>query len=209
MTTITMDEILERTGALLKNDHFVYSSGKHGDIYINKNDLFAHTEASEQAGKLFAETYQDLDIDSVIGPAICGIIPAHWTAYHLSHLRKKKVCGVFGERDSEKNFFIGRGYDQFVKGKNILIIDDIATSGSTLKKFINTVRTAGGNIMAAAVMVNRNPTGVNSAVLGIPFGALTEMDIPTYPESDCPFCRDGIPINTEMGHGREYLKAAK
>ena len=54
----TVVEILGQVGALLTDDHFVYSSGKHGDIYINKNDLFAYTRAIEQTGVLLAENVQ-------------------------------------------------------------------------------------------------------------------------------------------------------
>lgn len=142
-------EILEQVGALLKDDHFVYSSGKHGDIYINKNDLFAYTRAIEHAGKLLAEKYKNLGIDTVAGPAMCGILPAHWVAYHLSQLQDKEIFGVFAERDASNDFAFKRGYGRFIAGKNVLLIDDIATSGATLKKAIMTIRASGGTVISA------------------------------------------------------------
>ncbi len=203
----TIIQILEEIGAFLSDDHFVYSSGKHGSIYINKNDLFAHTRACDDAGKLLAEKYQDAAIDTVAGPSMCGIIPAHWTAYHISRLKGKEVFGVFGERDSNKNFVFQRGYDKFIMGKNVLLVDDITTSGATIKKFAQTIKACGGNLVSATVLVNRNPQGVNSDTLGVPFDALASMEIPAYEEADCPLCKKGIPINDKVGHGREFLKA--
>ena len=205
----TINEILGQVGALLTDDHFVYSSGKHGDIYINKNDLFAYTHAIEQAGKLLAEKYQDLNIDTVAGPVMCGILPAHWTAYHLSRLQNKEVFGVFAERDTNNTFAFKRGYDRFITGKNVLLIDDISTSGATLKKTITTIQSNGGKIVAAAVIVDRNPQGVDSETLGVPFGALVSMEIPMYEEADCPLCKKNIPINTTVGHGQKYLERKK
>src|SRR5262249_25894557 len=146
MTVTTVIEMLEEIGALLKNDHFVYSSGKHGDVYINKNDLFAYTRTMEAAGKLLAEKYQAMEIDSVAGPVMCGIIPAHWVAYHLSNFKNREIFGVFAERNADKLFEFMRGYEKFISGKKVLLVDDIATSGSTLKKFIQTIKEAGGTV---------------------------------------------------------------
>ncbi len=206
MQTPTILEILEQIGAFLRDDHFVYSSGKHGAIYINKNDLFAHTRATEQAAKFLAEKYRELEVDCVAGPAMCGVIPAHWVAYHLSGLQSKEIFGVFAEPDASKNFVFERGFDKFVRGKSVLIVDDIATSGNTLKKFIQTIRTTGGNVIAASVLVNRNPQSVTAEALGVPFHALASLEIPTFTESECPLCKDAKPINTTVGHGKEYLR---
>ncbi len=200
-------QILEDIGAFLKDDHFVYSSGKHGDIYINKNILFAHTRACDQAGRLMAEKFSRLDIDTVAGPIMCGILPAHWTAYHLSLLKGREVHGVFAERDASKNFQFDRGYDEFIAGKNVLAVDDITTSGATMKKFIDLVRATGGNVVNASVLVNRSPRSVSSDFLGAPFEPLGSIEIPTYEASSCPFCEKDVPINEKVGHGKQFVAA--
>lgn len=190
---------------MLQGDHFVYSSGKHGDVYINKNDLFAFTRACCSAGKLMAELFSGSVIDTVAGPAMCGILPAHWTAFHLSNLQNKEIYGIFAERDSAAPFAFKRGYDKFIAGKNVLIVDDIANSGGTLKKFVQVVKAAGGNVVAAAVLVNRNPKNVNADFLDVPFHSLADLEFPAYDAADCPLCREGLPINTSVGHGQEFM----
>ena len=138
---------------------------------------------------------------------MCGILPAHWTAYHLSRLQNNEVFAVFAERDANNGFAFKRGYDRFIVGKNVLLIDDITTSGATLKKTIASIQSAGGTVVAAAVIVNRNPRGVTSEILGVPFCALASMEIPMYEEADCPLCKKNIPINTTVGHGQAYVVA--
>lgn len=201
-----VDEILERTRVFLKNDHFVYSSGKHGSIYVNKNDLFAFTRASEQLGKHLAEHFRHQKIDTVAGPAMCGIIPAHWVAFYLSMFHEREVFGIFAERGADKEFEFKRGFDAYVTHKRVLIIDDIATSGNTLRKFRDTITALGGEVVGAGVMVNRNVKHVNSESVGMPLHSLSKLDIPAYDESECHLCKSNVPINRVFGHGKEYLE---
>src|SRR3972149_6562479 len=96
-------EILKSIGAVITNDHFVYTSGKHGSIYINKDALYPHTELTSQVGEMLAKANIGLEIDTVVGPALGGIILSQWTAYHLSKLKKKEIHGVYTEKDAKKN----------------------------------------------------------------------------------------------------------
>ena len=96
-------EILKKVGAIITDDHFVYTSGKHGSVYINKDALYPHTEETSQVGMLFAKKVEALDIDVVVGPALGGIILSTWTAYHLSSLKHKEILGVYTEKDENKN----------------------------------------------------------------------------------------------------------
>ncbi len=205
METPPILQILNQTQSMLQGDHFVYSSGKHGDVYINKNDLFAFTRACGSAGKLMAELFAGSNVDTVAGPAMCGVLPAQWTAFHLSNIKNKEIYGIFAERDHSGPFVFKRGYDKFISGKNVLIVDDIANSGGTLKKFVQVVKGAGGNVVAAAVLVNRNPKNVTTEFLGVPFHSLADLEFPAYDAESCQLCRKGVPVNTAVGHGQEFM----
>src|SRR5690348_11564584 len=122
-------ELLKKTKALLMDSHFVGTSGRHMAIYINKDALYPHTKETSRMGELFAEQNKELDIDVVAAPALGGIVLSTWTAYHLSRLKKKEVLGVYTEKDAEKNQVFTRGYDALVKGKNVLVIEDLTTTG--------------------------------------------------------------------------------
>lgn len=202
----TIISLLKKVGAVLTDDHFVYTSGKHGSVYINKDALYPHSEETSQVGLMFAQKFKDRDIDVVAAPALGGIILSQWTAYHLSKLKRKDVLGVYTEKTLEKNQIFTRGYDMLIKGKNVLVIEDLTTTGGSVRKVVDSVISAGGKVIAVCVMVNRDSVGVTSEVVGGPFSALGVLKAEAFDEEDCPLCRKGIPINTSVGHGRKYLE---
>ena len=201
----TIIEILKSTGAIITDSHIVYTSGKHGSVYINKDALYPHTDLASQVGKMFAEKYQNEEIDVVVAPALGGIILSQWTAYHLSQIKGKEILGVYAEKDAEKNLIFTRGYDKLVAGKNVLVVEDITNTGGSCKKAVDAVKTAGGTVVAASVMVNRNPD-IDDAFIGAPFDALATLEAGAFEESECPLCTENVPINTEVGHGRQYVE---
>src|SRR3989344_587684 len=150
--------ILKKVGAVLTDDHFVYTSGKHGSVYINKDAVYPHTEETSQVGKLFAEKFKDLDIDVVTAPAVGGTILSQWTAYHLSKIKNKEILSVFSEKSSgtdasalDSGQIFKRGYVQFAKGKKVLVVEDLTTTGLSVKKLIAAVEEAGGEVVAVGV----------------------------------------------------------
>jgi len=203
----TAIEILKKVGAIIDNNHFVGTSGGHFDTYVNKDALYPHTIETSDVGKLFAEKYQNLDIDVVAAPALGGIILSQWVAYHLSKLKGKEILGVYAEKEDGKlTFFTRRGYNKVIKNKNILAIEDLTQTGGSLKKLISAIKEADGHVIEAGVMVNKDPQNINSEMFGVPFSALSEMSVKIYDGKDCPLCQNNIPINTEIGHGKEFIK---
>jgi len=202
-------EILKKVGAIITDDHFVYTSGKHGSVYINKDALYPHTEETSQVGMLFAKKVESLDIDVVVGPALGGIILSTWTAYHLSSLKHKEILGVYTEKDENKNQVFTRNYDKLIKDKNILVIEDLTTTGGSVKKVVDTVRNAGGTVVAVCTMVNRDPKNVTSDFIGAPFMSLGIVPAEAWDAEKCPLCKEGKPINTNVGHGKKFLESKK
>src|SRR3990172_112591 len=95
----TVIDIIKKVGAVLTNDHFVYTSGKHGSVYINKDAVYPHTKETSEIGRMFAEKFRDLEIDVVAAPAVGGTILSQWTAYHLSEITVKDILSVYTEKD--------------------------------------------------------------------------------------------------------------
>ncbi len=199
-------EILKKVGAVITDSHFVYTSGKHGSVYVNKDALYPHTDETSKVGSMFAEKNKDFDVDVVVAPALGGIILSQWTAHHLSKIKGKEILGVYTEKSVEGNQIFTRGYDQVVAGKNVLVIEDIANTGGSVKKTVNSVREAGGNVVAVCVMVNRNPENVNSEFIGAPFSSLGNFKAEAYEKAECVLCKNNVVINTSVGHGAKYLK---
>lgn len=206
MTDKKVVEILKKVGAVITNNHFVYTSGKHGSVYINKDALYPHTEETSQVGLMFAKKFKDMDIDVVAGPALGGIILSQWTAHHLSKLRHREVLSVYTEKTLDKQQVFTRGYDRLVKGKNVLVIEDLTTTGGSVRKVVDSVKTVGGKVVAVCVMVNRDPVGVTTEVVGGPFFALGILKAEAFDESDCPLCKSRVPINMSVGHGKQFYE---
>lgn len=200
-------DILKKVGAVITDSHFVYTSGKHGSVYVNKDAVYPHTAETSKIGELFAEKYKDVDIDVVAAPALGGIILSQWVAYHLSKLKGKEILGVYTEKTADKQMIFTRGYDKLVKGKNVLVIEDLTTTGGSVRKVVDTVKATGGNVVAVCVMVNRDPEHVTSEVVGGPFSALGIVKASAFDEAICPLCKENVPINTNVGHGKKYLLA--
>lgn len=198
--------ILKEVGAIITDDHFVYTSEKHGSVYINKDALYPHTQLVEKVGKLFAEKYKDESIDVVVAPALGGIVLSQWTAHALTKVSGREVLSLYTGKDEQENQVFGRGNDAFTKGKNALIIEDLTTTGGSVKKVIKAVEEAGGNIVAVGVMVNRSPDVVNAALFGYPFSSLGILFTEAFNVEDCPYCKENRPINTTVGHGKKFLE---
>lgn len=199
-------ELLRKTGSITENSHFVGTSGRHFATYLNKDSLYPHTNETSQMAELFAQKYKDANIDVVVGPALGGIILSTWIAHHLSQLTGKEVLGIYTEKDAEKNQVFTRGYDKYVNGKNILVVEDFTTTGGSVKKTVNSVKNAGGNIVSVCVMVNRDPKLVTPEFMEAPFDALAVYEVPSYAAEECPLCKEGVPINTSVGHGKKFLE---
>lgn len=205
--------ILKRVGAILADDHFVLTSGKHSPVYINKDTLYLHTQETSEIGKKFAEKYKDDDVDVVAAPAVGGTILSQWTAYHLSKLKGKEILSVYTEKDkgtlasaAESEHIFRRGYDKAVKGKKVLVLEDLTSTGISVKKVVAAVRKAGGTVVGVCVMVNRDPEHVTSQVVDAPFSALATFRVDQFDAGACPLCQKEVPINTVIGHGKTFLE---
>ncbi len=202
-------DILRDTQAVITDSHFVYTSGKHGEIYVNKDALTPHTKEASEVGRMFAEKTKGLNIDVVVAPALGAIVLSQWTAFHLSEIRGKEVLGVYTEKDQSGNQILTRGHDKLVAGKDVFVVEDLTTTGGSVKNVVDSVRHAGGNVVMVGVMINRNPDNVNEETFGVPFFALGILPAESFPEEDCHLCKNGVPINTDVGHGRKFLESKK
>lgn len=197
-------EILKKVGAIIQNGHFVGNSGLHLNSYVNKDALLPHTEQVSKIGELFAYRYKDLNIDVVVAPALGGIAFSQWTAFHLSKFMNKEVLSLYTEKNEGGNQIFTRGNEKYIDGRNVLIIEDTVTTGGSVMRVVNSVKKANGNIIGVCSMINRDTENITAAKLGIPFSSLSEIKTVSYEASDCLMCKNNIPINIEVGHGRKF-----
>ena len=201
--------ILKSVGGILENDHFVGTSGRHMHAYVNKDALLPHTEQTAKISKLFAEKYKNKKIDFVVAPAVAGIPFSQWTAYYLTKMKKREVLSIFPEKTPDNDQIFKRGYDTMIKGKSVLVVEDTVATGGSVQRVISSVRKAGGKVVAACVMINRDPKLVNTKSIGAAFSQLAIYEFPSYDPSACPLCKSDVPINTKIGHGKKFLEEQK
>jgi len=201
-------QMFSDVGAIVSESHFVYSSGRHSSVYINKDALYLHTRTISALCQLMASPYSAEQVDAVVGPVLGGIVLSQWVAHHLNTSRAEgETLAIYAEKGSEsadKQFFFNRGYDTYIPGKNILVVEDVLTTGGSARQVIELVRRHGGNVIGLSALCNRG--NVQPADVGhVAVHALVTIALETYTEEDCPFCRQQVPINTALGKGRAFL----
>lgn len=196
-----MMKLLEKFGAVLTNGHFVYTSGKHGSAYINKDALYPHTTVISRLCRELAKKFSRSPVEVVVAPVVGGVILSQWVAHHLSRMKKREVLGVYAEKSAD-GFILKRGYDRLVSGKKVLVVEDILNTGGSAKKVVETVRSAGGVVIGVGALVNRG--GVIARDLGgVPkVFSLVELPLEAWEANECPLCVRQLPINTEVGKGK-------
>jgi orotate phosphoribosyltransferase len=191
-------EILAEVGGILTGRHVVYTSGRHGRAYVNKDAVYPHTERVGELCGLLAESVRGLGAEVVCGPALGGIILSQWTAHHLHAL------AVFAEKLPAGGLGLRRGYDRLVAGRRVVVVEDVLNTGGSVREAVAAVRAAGGEVVAVAALCNRG--GLTAADLDVPvLRALMALSLESWDAAACPLCRDGVPVDTDVGKGREFL----
>lgn len=204
MTEDQVLEVLEKVGAF-RSGHFVFTSGRHSDSYVNKDALYTYTHDTSKLCKAMAERFADKQVNVVVGPAVGAAILSQLVAYHLTDISGREVYSAYADKDGQGGFILKRGYDQLIRAKNVLVVEDLTTTGGSIKKVVDVVRGLGGNVVGVIPIVNRG--GVTAEAVGSPpeFLSLVTLDLESWDEADCELCAKGIPVNTDIGHGREFM----
>ncbi len=193
-------ESLEAIGAIYRNTHVVYTSGRHGREYVNKDALYPHTKLTSQFCRLMAVPFIPESIEVVAAPAVGGVILSQWLAFHLTELTGKEVLGIYAEKAPTGGFQFKRGYGNLLKGKRTLVVEDILTTGGSVKQLVEVARTHQANIVGVTALCNRG--GIQKEALDVPrLFSLVELSLESWEASACPLCQQKIPINTQVGKG--------
>lgn len=189
---------LQRSGVLMRAGHFDYGNGYHGREYLNPHQIFRHPStiwriAQDLIDLLPGDLVQQTEV--VAGPATGGALLAHTMAGLLDSRRSltHPPCS-FAPFDSEAGGGVALRpfYQRELRGKRVLLADDVRNTGETLAKCAALVRAAGGTVVATIEIYDRSEALVD---LGVPNIALAEYKASeNYKASDCPLCKSGVPI---------------
>lgn len=179
---LTRDEALDiftSSGALLRG-HFIFTSGRHGDTYMQCAQVLKHPEYTERLAKHLASHFRDDSIDIVIGPAMGGIIVAYEVARQLG------ATALFAEREDGK-MTLRRNF-AITSGQRVLVVEDVATTGGSVREVMEVVRAHQGQVVGVGVLVDRSKGAID---FGVKQAAVLSMEIPSWDADVCPLCREG------------------
>lgn len=182
MTNEEILEVFKQTEGVLKG-HFLLTSGRHSDTYMQCAKLFVDPQKSEMLCRELAEILKEFKADAVVSPAVGGIIMGYEVA------RQLKVKNYFAERVDGK-MTLRRGF-ALEKGSRVIVVEDVVTTGGSVKEVIKLAQDAGCEVVAAASIVDRSNGKVDFSV---PFRALLSMEVVSYEADECPICKQGVPI---------------
>lgn len=177
MTTDEILDIFRECGALLEG-HFILSSGLRSPVFLQKARVFMHPDKAERlcralAEKLRAEGYGN--VSQIVSPAVGGIIPGYETARHMG------VPAIYTER-VDGRFQLRRGFE-IARGEKVLVVEDIVTTGLSIRECIDCLKAIGADVVAAACLIDRSG---GEADVGVPLVSLARYKVPAYPADALP-----------------------
>jgi len=175
-------EIFKEAGVLLEG-HFLLTSGRHSNKYLQCAKIFQYTKYSEELCNALAEKFKNDGVEVVIGPAIGAI----QMAYEVS--RSLGAKNIFAERENgvmtlRRNFYIE-------KGQKVLVVEDVVTTGGSVKEVIRIVEEAGGEVVGIGSIVDRTGGKID---FGYKYESVISMEVESYEPENCPLCKEGIPV---------------
>ena len=190
---------LQKHHVLMLDGHFDFGNGYHGTLYLNPHQLFRYPSTIWR----FAQDLLDilpasvLDVTEVVaGPVTGGALLGHTMAGLLDSRREiTRPPTLFAPFNIDQGGpTLSRFYQQQVRGRKVLLVDDVRNTGQTLARCAALVRDSGGEVIATAEIYDRLEA---VAEVGVPNFALAEYKAPdNYEAADCPLCRSAVSVTT-------------
>ena len=185
--------LLKETGAIM-NGHFLLTSGRHSNIYIEKFRVLENPSALNEVCREMAEKVQGKNVDIVLGAAVGGILISGGVGRHLG---KKHIFAerIDGKMELRRGFTIN-------SGERVVIVEDIITTGGSVFELIDLAELLSAEIVHVVNLVDRSLEGID---FGYPTTALLTFPSEIYEPVDCPICKQGVPL-TERGRSGKKME---
>jgi len=179
------DEVLEifKAAGAIKDGHFLLASGLHSPVYWEKFRILQHPHLTEKLCRLITQHFKEQKIDVIAGPTTGGIILAFETARQLG------VKGIFAEKEDKVRVF--RRDFEILPGEHILVVDDILTTGSSIRETISAIDKLGGVVIGVGVLVDRSERNLD---FDRPFFSCLRAPAIVYTPEQCPLCTAKVPL---------------
>jgi orotate phosphoribosyltransferase len=177
-----IEALLREVGAVL-DGHFLLTSGRHSPMYVEKFRLLEQPSHTERLCRLMADHFRPQGVQLVAAPTTGGIILGYEVARQLG------VRGIFAEK-AEGGRRFGRGF-RVAPGERTLVVDDVLTTGGSIRDVLAAVRAEGGEPIGVAVLVDRT---AGRSDFSVPFFACLTLELPSYDPAECPLCAQQVAL---------------
>ena len=179
--------IFKEAGVLLEG-HFLLTSGRHSNKYLQCAKIFRHTKYSEELCAALADHFREDGVDIVIGPAMGAVQRADEVSRSLG-------CENFFAERADRKMALRRGFE--VKpGQKVLLVEDVITTGGSVREVLELVKAAGGEVVGVGSIVDRTGGKID---FGVPFRPVISLDVQSWEASECPLCKAGAPAPYKPG----------
>lgn len=178
-------KLLRETG-VYREGHFLLTSGRHSPAFFLFSQAFQYPDHAERLGVRLARLFTDTVVDTVIGPAMGGVILAHEAA------RAKGARSIYVEKAESGGMILKRGFT-VRPGERVLVVEDAITTGGSVAKVLEVLTDMGVKPVGVGAVVDRSD---GTAAFGVPFRSLLRLEIPSYEPDNCPLCREGKVLTT-------------
>jgi len=228
MSSEILMEMFAKVGAIVTGSHIVYAKKDtgwhHGGAYINKDAISQHPKllamCSREIANMISFFTEDnkgflQSIEVVAAPAAGAVGWGQMLAHEMSRFAVLDPRFVFAEKaphptDPRDHIFEFRAiHQQVLKGKGVLIAEDITNPGTSVKKVGNAVEACGGTVVGVAVLANRAGKQAHEYLSPWPLFPVAEIEMEMWHEDNCPLCQKGIPLNLSLGKAKEWLATEK
>lgn len=175
-------ETLKEAGVLLEG-HFLLSSGRHSDRYLQVSRAFKNPTFGELLCETLAEKFRDSSVELVIAPSIGAI----QMAYQMSRLLRCENCYAGRE---EGRMTLRRGFE-ILPGQRVLLVEDVIAAGGSVREAIDLVREKSGVIVGVGVIIDRTGGLID---FGVPLRSVMSMKAESWEPEECPLCSSGEPL---------------
>lgn len=200
---------LERQQSLV-NGHFVLKAGQHSDIYINAGHVSEDMEELDVVAAIMARYYVRLAPEFFTCPADGAILLTGAVTREYNKIRAElapKARCVFASKGDEPGAFVyKRDKGKSIAGKRGVVLDDLGSTGSSVLTVVDETRLQGGTVLGVGYLCIRGDVTKDSV------GGVDDLYAPLYlpanawVRDECPLCKQGIPINIDLGHGKAYVE---
>ena len=177
-------DIYRQTGGYLEG-HFLLASGRHAPVFLQSTTVMQYPQHTEAIGRALAAKLElDKTPDFVLGPAMGGVVLAYEVARHL------KTRALFAEKDGGGGMKLRDAFS-VDRGETFVAVEDVITTGGSLRKATKAALQAGATLLAGAVIIDRRSDDLRADWL---LASLLQLPLETYSPDTCPLCKAGIPL---------------